>query len=161
MKQERASSAQIQYIYEHLELGDRKLAKDLDISLAIARYWIKRAQPKGFKPTKKRTVIRQVSRKMGQGLALYQQAKADHLDQFPNCQICGNTQTQSIHHIAGRSGKLLYEPSNLLTACMAGSYHLSNMYPESNQTEGCHPWIERNLKLAKKLGYSKNKHSTT
>lgn len=80
-----------------------------------------------------------------------------YLKEHPVCEICGNEQFPSIHHIAGRSGKLLCDPENFMNVCLAGSFYLSEKYPESNYTEGCHPWIERNLKLARELGYSKSK----
>lgn len=75
----------------------------------------------------------------------------------PRCQICGNEQMLSIHHIAGRTGKNLCDPENFLVACLGGSYHLSDLHVSSNRRDGCHPWIESNLKLAKELGYSKTK----
>lgn len=161
MRNLKATTEEIRYIQDNLALGDRRIANNLEISLAVVRHWIKRLQPKKIGQPKKRAKFNRVSEKMESSLILYRNAKTRHYEKFPNCQICGNKESRSIHHIKGRSGKLLYDPDNLLTVCMSGSFYLSYKYPESSMTEGCHPWIERNLKLARELGYSKNKNSTT
>ena len=156
---DRASSADIQFIQSNPDARPRDLAKQLNLKQSVVTYWLKFVKPKKLtnKPEKKRKKIRLVSRQMGQRLALYNAFKAVTMQKVKACQVCGNTESLSIHHIAGRSGKLLYDPENFLVVCMAGSTYLNEKYPESNQTEGCHPWIERNLKLARELGYSKSK----
>lgn len=135
----------------------KDLAKKLNLLPSVVKYWLKFYQPKALINKSKRVSIRQVSKKMGQRLSLYNAAKAETMMRVKTCQVCGNTESLSIHHIAGRGGKLLYDTENFLVVCMAGSTYLNEKYPESNQTEGCHPWIERNLKLARDLGYSKSK----
>lgn len=152
-----ATSAEIQFIQSHPDIRPRDLAKQLGLLQSVVTYWLKFVKPKKLTNKPNRIAIRQVSRQMGQRLALYNAVKTVMMQKVTSCQICGNTEALSIHHIAGRGGKLLYDASNFLVVCMAGSNYLSEKYPESNQTEGCHSWIERNLKLARELGYSKSK----
>lgn len=153
----RATSAEIQFIQSNSSMRPRDLAKELGLIQSVVTYWLKFCKPKKLTNKPKAKSIRAISSKLSKGLALYKEARLAHLDQVKACEVCGNQDNLSIHHIAGRSGKRLYDRENFLVVCMAGSIHLNQKYPESNQTEGCHPWIERNLKLARELGYSKSK----
>lgn len=154
---DRASSADIQFIQSNPDARPRDLAKQLNLKQSVVTYWLKFVKPKKLtnKPKEKR--IKPIGAKRAIGLSLYAHARTCALKKNTCCQVCGNKEALSIHHIAGRSGKLLYDHLNFLVVCMAGSTYLNEKYPESNQTEGCHPWIERNLKLARELGYSKSK----
>ena len=155
-----ATAEEIRFIGNNPELGDRTLSKRLGLQLSVVRLHLKRMLFKFNTPkpiNKPKRKIKQVSDKMKGKLALYKAAKEEHLKSFPVCQVCGNDNI-SIHHIAGRSGSLLYDKDNFITLCMGDSYHLSDKYPESNKTDGCHPWVERNLKLAKEIGLAKSKH---
>lgn len=149
-----ATKDEIKFIRNNAEMRSRDLANQLGLLQSVVTYWLKFTKTSIIVP-KPRKAIKQVSNKMKDRLAKYQLAKKSY--NVANCEICGNLENLSIHHIAGRSGKLLYDHSNFLLVCMAGSTHLNTEHPESNQTEGCHPWIERNLKLARELGYSKSK----
>jgi len=133
------------------DISNRKIARDFRCPVRL----INKLRPikKGANPKK----IRQVSKKMTSGMALYKEAKAEIYKHVSSCQICGNTESLSIHHIAGRSGKLLYDKGNMIVVCMAGSTFLNDRWPESNKAEGCHNWIEKNLSLSRELGYSKSK----
>jgi 5-methylcytosine-specific restriction endonuclease McrA len=139
------------YFRENPDKTPRQAVKELGITIGLANQLYKIAFPKKKKP------IRQVSKKMASRLQLYAAAKGAHLKKYPCCQVCGNEQSPSIHHIAGRAGNLLYNSENLITLCMSGSYYLSDKYPESQRTEGCHQWVERNLKIARLIGLSKKK----
>jgi Mn-dependent DtxR family transcriptional regulator len=152
---DRASSADIQLIQSNPDARPRDLAKQLNLKQSVVTYWLKFVKPKKLTNKPKAKRIKHISSKMKDRLEKYKLAKATY--NVANCEVCGNTENLSIHHIAGRSGKLLYDHANFLQVCMAGSTYLNEKYPESNQTEGCHPWIERNLKLARELGYSKSK----
>lgn len=151
-----ATKEEINFIRQNKSMRPRDLAKQLGLLQSVVTYWIGRDKRKLInKPI--RSVIKQVSEKRKEGLRLYKQAKREVLDEIKECQVCGNKENLSIHHIAGRAGSLLYDKTNFLVVCMAGSNYLNEKYQQSNQTEGCHPWIERNLKLARELGCSKSK----
>ena len=153
----RATSAEIQFIQANHNMRPRDLAKQLGLIQSVVTYWLRSCKPRKLTNKSKSKSIKPISSKLSKGLVLYKEARLAHLDQVKACEVCGNQDNLSIHHIAGRSGKRLYDRENFLVVCMAGSIHLNEKYPESNQTEGCHPWIERNLKLARELGYSKSK----
>ena len=153
----RATSAEIQFIQANHNMRPRDLAKQLGLIQSVVTYWLRSCKPRKLTNKSKSKSIKPISSKLSKGLVLYKEARLAHLDQVKACEVCGNQDNLSIHHIAGRSGKRLYDRENFLVVCMAGSIHLNQKYPESNQTEGCHPWIERNLKLARELGYSKSK----
>jgi Zn ribbon nucleic-acid-binding protein len=130
---------------------DRALAKSMNLPKCVIAKYRPRSNPK-----KKPKKIRQVSEKMSEGLKLYRQVKKELLENAV-CAACGNADNLSIHHIAGRSGRLLYERENLIVVCLAGSDLLNQKYPESNHRDGCHNWIESNLKIARTIGLSKSK----
>jgi hypothetical protein len=152
-----ATSAEIQFIQSHPDIRPRDLAKQLGLLQSVVTYWLKFVKPKKLTNKPKTKRINPISISRATGLSLYVHAKTETLKKITSCQVCGNTKALSIHHIAGRAGRLLYDSENFLVVCIAGSTYLNEKYPESNQTEGCHPWIERNLKLARELGYSKSK----
>lgn len=129
--------------------NDRELSKLMNLpKCVISKY---RA-----KPNKKDRKINQVSAKRVNGLVLYRAIQSELL-QNASCAVCGNANNLSIHHIAGRSGKLLYERANLIVVCLAGSDILNQRYPDSNHRDGCHNWIESNLKISRTIGLSKSK----
>ena len=141
-------------------IGQIRMIKDSPLSVkelkrltGLSASWINYC--KGAKKPAK--PIKQTSKKMTSKIMLYRKAKSEFLLENPACQVCGNTDALSIHHIAGRSGTLLYDKANFLVACMAGSSYLSDAHPTSNKRDGCHNWIESNLGLSKKLGYAKTK----
>ena len=129
--------------------SEREIKKATGLSLSVIRYF------KGTEKPKKK--INPRSKKLTAGMIQYTKVKQEFMRDNPACQICGNTEMLSIHHIAGRAGRNLCDKDNFLVACLGGSYHLSDQHEESNKRDGCHPWIEANLGLAKKLGYSKSK----
>jgi ribosomal protein S27AE len=143
----RPTKEQIDFIRAS-DLEPRLLKKATGLSLSV----IKRL--KGIKTAKR---INPRSKRLTEGMKLYKVARDEFLRDNPRCQICGNEQMLSIHHIAGRSGRNLCDKENFLVACLGGSYHLSDLHVSSNRRDGCHPWIEANLKLARELGYSKSK----
>lgn len=145
----RATSEEVAFIKNNQSMRPRELAKYLGLHTTVVNYWLRafKAKPRS----------RKLTNKSSERAKAYKVARLKHLGEKTACEICGNTESLSIHHIAGRSGKLLIDPNNFLVTCMSGSTYLNEKYPESNQTEGCHPWIERNLKLARELGYAKSK----
>lgn len=143
----RPTQEQIDFIRSS-DLPLNKIKKLTGIPTSIIKY---------FKGIKKRSAVKQRSKKMTAGMIEYKKVRAEFLEKNPRCQICGNEQMLSIHHIAGRSGRNLCDPNNFLVTCLGGSYYLSDLHEGSNRRDGCHPWIESNLKLSRELGYSKSK----
>ena len=133
-------------------IGERhtKIAKRLNLHPSVVLAVINRFSTKNPKKRQKRA-------KMGKRGREYAKVRKIHMAEHYVCEICGNRNSLSIHHIAGRAGSLLTDRSNFLVVCLSGSWHLSRQFPESNQTEGCHHWIERNLKLARQMGWSRSK----
>ena len=89
-------------------------------------------------PPKQRKPINKVSVKLKEGNKIYAKEKKKYLDAFPFCEMPNcNKWAESIHHIKGRLGALLYNPEYFFACCM------------EHHTE-----IEMNPKKAKENGYS-------
>ena len=143
----RPTKEQIDFI-KSSELDPKTLKKVTGISVSIIKTL------KNIRAVKR---INPRSKRLANKIKEYKKVREEFLRNNPKCQICGNQQMLSIHHIAGRSGRNLCDKENFIVACLGGSYYLSNLHENSNRRDGCHPWIEANLKLARKLGYSKSK----
>lgn len=103
---------------------------------------------------KKKPKIKSKSSKRSSEESLYAKARKKYLNENPNCEICGNSKNSSLHHKAGRSGKLIYDIEYFSNLCLASDY-CDVIYPESNHNHsgGCHGWVEANKDLARELGW--------
>ena len=85
------------------------------------------------KPDKKRPTSRTKA---------YREARDTYLGEHPTCEVCGAATASTIHHRAGRLGRLLMEPRNMLAVC-----------------DPCHVHIHANPEWARAEGYMVSRHS--
>ncbi|WGQ15607.1 hypothetical protein [Sphingobacterium faecium] len=98
-----------------------------------SHYWkskTKASEPKKHKPIKK------VADKRKKEIVMYLKARLDHLNENPNCEVCGLSATE-IHHKRGKIGKLLYDKRYFMSV-----------------DRMCHDKIENNPEWAKEQNYS-------
>lgn len=81
------------------------------------------------------TSINQVSEKRKGQEAIYKDLRKLHLQQNPNCEVCGEEATE-IHHKNGRNGERLNDTEFFMSSC-----------------RGCHNYIHAHPQEARENGY--------
>lgn len=85
----------------------------------------------------KNTPLRKVSKRLSSGLAKYEKAKKEYLEEHPACEVCCRYRITMLHHKLGRIGSLLYNKDYFLAVC-----------------NECHTMVHNNPKWAYEKGYS-------
>lgn len=99
--------------------------------------------------------LRQVSKKKQKEQSHYSKRSQEWLVD-KHCEICGQPNNLSLHHMNGR-GVFLNIEEYWMALCLAGSRDfLIKKFPGSNMADSCHDWVHKNGKLARKLGYITN-----
>lgn len=86
--------------------------------------------------TLKRSPLAKVSKKYRAKLAQYGKVRRNYLAQKPACEVCRAKIARQIHHIKGRVGALMNDPTNFLACCAE-----------------CHLWIHQNPSEARQKGF--------
>lgn len=84
--------------------------------------------------------IAPVSEKQKERLSEYRKVRDKYLRENPKCARCGTTNNLSLHHLAGREGKLLTDVDNFMTLCIP-----------------CHSWATEFTRDAIEQGFARSR----
>ena len=84
--------------------------------------------------------IKKCSDKQAERLKEYRIVRDKYLKENPTCARCGTTNNLSLHHLAGREGKLLTDVNNFMTLCIP-----------------CHSWASEFTKDAIEQGFARSR----
>lgn len=89
---------------------------------------------------KKKPRLKPMSDKQAERLKEYRIVRDKFLKDNPTCARCGTTNNLSLHHLAGREGKLLTDVNNFMTLCIP-----------------CHSWATEFTKDAIEQGFARSR----
>lgn len=84
--------------------------------------------------------IRPLSSELRKKLDEYRIVRDEFLKDNPTCARCGTTNNLSLHHLAGREGKLLTDVNNFMTLCIP-----------------CHQWVTEFTRDAIDQGFARSR----
>lgn len=84
--------------------------------------------------------IAPASEKQKERLSEYRKVRDEYLRDNPKCARCGSSHNLSLHHLAGREGKLLTDVDNFMTLCIP-----------------CHQWATEFTRDAIEQGFARSR----
>ena len=112
---------------------------------------------KPVKEQKPRKALKPKSDKRKNLDKIYSEIRRIHLEQHPNCGVCGLPASDSIHHMRGREGYADdYARENDIPLLIDDRFFLSihsyNIHPRFGVS--CHRWVEDHPEQAKQMEFS-------